>query len=180
MDTDSKHSKLREAIKQTAGIRDRLGMPVDDNIINTVAIMNLLGFKTVMSCGGRTNRDTGGPYMHFMSAKAKEYKDDIDLIDGVKDFTNPKYKLLLDKAGFENCLEQKKLFDYLEEFYRDRATPYGQQIVVRALGQFVCRLEGQNASIMIVLEKNEKSNLLKKYQKEFRDFTDFLIEIYKS
>lgn len=51
----SKFQKIwNSKIKELAGIKDNQGVPIDKDILETVAAMNLNGFPTVVSCAGHT------------------------------------------------------------------------------------------------------------------------------
>jgi hypothetical protein len=69
-----KQQKWQKALQKVAQITDKIGMPVDERIIETVAILTLLGFKTSMSCEGHVDRVTEGPYVIFDSPKAMKAK----------------------------------------------------------------------------------------------------------
>lgn len=81
---------------------DKLGMPVDKRMIETVTILKLLGLHTTMSCSGHMQRITGGPYVAFISPKAEKYRERCKQIDNPKD---AQYKKLYQKALRENILE---------------------------------------------------------------------------
>ncbi|MDB5160218.1 MAG: hypothetical protein JWO99_481 [Candidatus Saccharibacteria bacterium] len=59
--------RWRDELELVHGLRDQLGMVVDAEIETTVVALRLLGYKTVMSCGGHVDRRTTGPYVTFES-----------------------------------------------------------------------------------------------------------------
>src|SRR6266566_7147705 len=64
-------------VKQFCSISDRLGMPIDDEIFDTVVALNALGITTTMSCAGHITRDEGDiryPWIDF-SASDTEIED---------------------------------------------------------------------------------------------------------
>jgi hypothetical protein len=51
---------------------DKLGMPVDHGVVETVAAMQLLKIRTTMSCEGHLDRQTGG---HMLCACRQSLKN---------------------------------------------------------------------------------------------------------
>jgi hypothetical protein len=57
---DASHTKkYKAALNTVREYRDGLGLPVDAGIRKTVALINLLGFNTFMSCAGHMHLDHG-------------------------------------------------------------------------------------------------------------------------
>lgn len=59
--------RWRDELDLVRELRDQLGMIVDAEIEATVVALRILGYKTVMSCGGHVDRRTTGPYVTFES-----------------------------------------------------------------------------------------------------------------
>jgi hypothetical protein len=60
-----------DLVKQFCSITDRLGMPIDDEIFDTVIALNALGITTTMSCAGHITRDEGNvryPWVDFAAS----------------------------------------------------------------------------------------------------------------
>lgn len=60
-----------DLVKQFCSISDRLGMPIDDEIFDTVVALNALGITTTMSCAGHITRDEGDiryPWVDFSAS----------------------------------------------------------------------------------------------------------------
>jgi len=60
-----------DLVKQFCSISDRLGMPIDDEIFDTVIALNALGITTTMSCAGHITRDEGDiryPWVDFATS----------------------------------------------------------------------------------------------------------------
>ncbi len=55
--------KWHEYKKEVESWGDRLGMPIDKQMIDLVTTLNLLGVETTMSCEGHLNKRL--PYVHF-------------------------------------------------------------------------------------------------------------------
>ncbi len=60
-----------ELVKHFCSVSDRLGMPIDDEIFDTVIALNALDITTTMSCAGHITRDQGDiryPWIHFSAS----------------------------------------------------------------------------------------------------------------
>jgi hypothetical protein len=72
----AKKKAFENQLKIVGTYRDKLGMKVDVGIRKTVALFNLLGFKTTMSCAGHTAPDHGTLYpwvdIEIKGSKSKE------------------------------------------------------------------------------------------------------------
>lgn len=62
-----------DLVKHFCSVSDRLGMPIDDEIFDTVVALNALGITTTMSCAGHITRDEGDiryPWIDFSASDA--------------------------------------------------------------------------------------------------------------
>ncbi|QBD76916.1 hypothetical protein EPA93_13240 [Ktedonosporobacter rubrisoli] len=60
-----------DLIKHFCSVSDGLGMPIDDEIFETVVALNALGITTTMSCAGHITRDDGDvryPWINFSAS----------------------------------------------------------------------------------------------------------------
>src|SRR6266702_7167055 len=60
-----------DLVKHFCSVSDRLGMPIDDEIFDTVVALNALGITTTMSCAGHITRDEGDiryPWIDFCTS----------------------------------------------------------------------------------------------------------------
>jgi len=60
-----------ELVKHFCSVSDGLGMPIDDEIFETVVALNALGITTTMSCAGHITRDEGDvryPWVDFSAS----------------------------------------------------------------------------------------------------------------
>jgi hypothetical protein len=161
----------RSALMQTRRITDKLGMPVDKEVVETVAILRLMGFHTSASCGGHVRRITGGPYVMFDSPKADVYAQKCR---DISEPTSPLFKQFYKKARLENLKEQAQLFALLAKFYASRSVPFSQRLTLRTVGYSTGRLECQGASMAEIAHLSERKKILEDDRNEFRDFTEFL------
>jgi len=154
---------------------DNLGMPLDDGIVDTVAIFRLMGINTTASCWGHDDHESGGPYVMFYAAESKPLELQYRQVGDPRD---PVFHQLRDQAIILNLRERQKLLPSLDLFYRDRLTPYGARLIITSFGPEASRLQCQNAELAPILSKPEQRNLLSSHQREMRTFTDFLISRY--
>jgi len=158
-------------------IADRLGKGVEQDIKETVAIFLIYDFSTSQSCEGhiteigKEQRQAFYPWVDFDVSDSKK-------TGGLSD--EEKIKLLEDCEP-KNLRQQQKLMSLLEEFYRDRITPFDTRLTFSGNGAFGgFRLLSFGARIMDLLSHEEKLQKLKLYQKEMHDFTEFLKAKYFS
>lgn len=150
---------------ETAKLKDKLGMPMDEKIINLVTSLRAHGFTTVMSCEGHTDRITGGPYVIMINPESKKITSDKD---------TPETRAAARKL---TATTAAKLFSFLEEFYKNKTIDYRTHIAVDTLGSSAYRIWCNGSSLLPEregLSLNEKSNLLYLYQLEMERFSEFL------
>ncbi len=77
-----KSNELKQKLVFFKNQTDRLGMPIDSEILKTVTLLNLLGFPTRQSCHGHLhiNDKEGLPYawVNFITPTEKEFNDEDD------------------------------------------------------------------------------------------------------
>jgi hypothetical protein len=164
--------KATEDVRQ---LTDGLGVPVDVDIVHTVAILRLMGFHTTMSCAGHLDRFTGGPYVMFSSPAARHY---LMRYRELGDSLNPKSKRLLHKATVLNLRERQRLFVYLAGFYQNRSVSYTQRLIVAGPGFSHNRLQCQGAELAQIADDATKARLLEDGQAEMHAFTEYLKGTY--
>lgn len=113
--------KWLQAKEETLLLVDKLGMPVDKGIVETVTVLRLLGLNTSGSCAGHFNRITSGPYVMFQSVQAIECLAELQT-DNIEK-TSPAYRVARKKIIRFSVLEMNKLLPYVESFYKDRDVP---------------------------------------------------------
>jgi hypothetical protein len=172
---DPKETTWQTAVDRVKKITDKLDMPVDPEIVETVAILQLMGIDTSMSCGGHEDRITGGPYVMFTSKEAEAYRKKCANIGDPRDSL---YKEFTGKAMAAIQNEQAKLYPLLDKFYSNRATPFAQRLMLRTLGLSVCRLECQGADMAVISKPRDRITILTNNRKEMADFTEFLKKTY--
>ncbi|HEU5187511.1 MAG TPA: hypothetical protein VFT87_03335, partial [Candidatus Saccharimonadales bacterium] len=147
----------REAIERVKNLTDTLGMPVDPEITEAVAVLQLLGLKTTMSCAGHVDRITGGPYIICVSPSAKA------ILKSYKGSFDPKektYKKTMQKVTRATLVERAKLYRFLESFYSTRLVAYDQRLYLTAVGRDSFRLSCQGAEQAYLRNKQSQEHLL--------------------
>lgn len=169
--------KWEHMVREVCQLRDALDMPVDSEIIETVAALRLLGFDTILSCAGHTDRDTWGPYVAFESIKATPYSERWQKARNKRSMTA---KMLQKQAVRANARERFRLHRLLVEFYGTHPSSYEQTLCVRPLGLSANRLESLNAGIDSCLNVTSKSEMIVRRQEEMKSFTRYLKESISS
>lgn len=176
MDMTAEQKKIwREALRKVRHLTDGLGMPVDREIVETVAILRLMDLNTTMSCAGHLSRITNGPYIIFTSLQARGYEAKRR---EVVDSASAEYKRLVRKSIKLNLLERQKLLPYLEHFYEHRNVSYGQRLTIRSLGYSSNILYCQGADMAHLSDRAEKRKILNRNRAELDAFASFLEMAY--
>lgn len=105
--SSDKQANWRQALRRARNISDKLGMPIDKEVVATVAVMNLLGFNTTGSCGGHVRRATGGPYVIFQNPEAEKLAQRARDIGDYKDLLYKKIASRLigcEPQNYKKCL----------------------------------------------------------------------------
>lgn len=167
-------------------ITDRLGMPVDKDIKETVIVINLLGFKTSGSCEGHMDHGVAGPWVDI------DPKDFIDLStqianalskaeeaekakksDAVVNKLFKNYHSLISKEVQPVLEEARKFTSYLKEFYSSHKTSYDRMLIIRTMYRFF-RIESLGVFLQDIADPKTKQQKLGGYQEEMNLFTNFL------
>ena len=163
------------ALKLKVGkLTDKLGMPIDPGILETVAALRAHGINTIGSCEGHADRITGGPYVMF---EAPDVGPDEKAYRAIPDRLSPIYKNFYNAATAKNVAEVQKVLIHLDEFYKNRTTPANQRLIIHYFGPLAGKLACQGAGLAHILPPKEQAYLLKKSQTEMQAFTDFLIAL---
>ena len=74
--SETKLQKYKQMYESLDGIGDKIGMPIDQGIKKTVALLNLLGFPTSGSCEGHVDVDHGllTPWVDITPSNRKRLK----------------------------------------------------------------------------------------------------------
>lgn len=185
-----KQQRWDEVAQRVDQFRDRLGLPVDPDIKETVTALNALGFKTGQSCEGHFGRAQAAPWIHLGTegANSLEQKAEIafDEADKADREGKPEEELdrvwakahsLRQEARRPTLEEAKRLTGYLSNFYKDRQVPYDTRLTINSIGNS-CRLESIGAFLQDITDPETKQQKLQEYREEMMAFTNFLKNEY--
>ena len=81
--TNANHGQqiLVHEIAKIKRITDKLGLPIDPEILPAVAAFRHRGFNTISSCAGHLDRSTGGPYIVFKSPDVPLFEEKLQTLD---------------------------------------------------------------------------------------------------
>jgi hypothetical protein len=172
-----KNKTWQDALSQVRDLRDGLGCPVDEEIVETVAIIRLLGMNTTSSCGGHQLGKVGsGPCVTFGSAEARASIKEMQKSDDY--IHNPAYEGIRDKAIKLTLIEMRKMLDLLEGFYATRSVPIKQRLIVKFLPPTYNILQCQGAELVYGADFEEAERLLSENRDEMEIFTAHLKDVY--
>jgi len=160
-----------EKMVEVNEITDSLSKGVDEGIKESVCAFLVHGFTTTGSCEGHINEKgeehRGLPYP-WIEVYASEPQ-------GWKEAEGEEKERLEQEWRIKNLKQQKKMMGFLEEFYQERETPFDAKLVFKNIGAFGgFRVQSFGAEITVILSPEEKQQKLSLYQKEMRDFSEFL------
>ncbi|OGE80870.1 MAG: hypothetical protein A3C04_00180 [Candidatus Wildermuthbacteria bacterium RIFCSPHIGHO2_02_FULL_45_25] len=168
-------NRLAQAEKQIAWeqkmaevneIADQLGKGIDEKIKEPVAAFLIHEFTTSGSCEGHMAQEGedqhGLPYpwveVYAPEPEGWEYSEEKK-----REWT------------VENFKQQQKMMRFLEEFYKERQTPFDARLVFDGVGAFGgFRVQSFGAKMAAILTPEEQKQKLELYQTEMYDFTKFL------
>lgn len=140
----------------------------DPKILDFVVILNHLGLPTFSSCQGHPEHSSHGFSPYFVLCN--EYTKAVDYYSIYEDDIS---KLL---EEYDNNLDiQKKLLEYLNEFYKDRKTPLRYRLTVfhatflRTILEPYFRILSE-----AITDQKEMEEYNSLFLKEVNDFTEFL------
>ena len=153
-------------------IGDSLGRGIDEKIKKSVAAFLIHGFSTSGSCEGHITEESeeehGLPYpwIEIYAPEPEKWKESKE----------KQYKWIV-----ENLKQQQKMMGFLEEFYKERKTPFDARLTFRGIGAYGgFRVQSFGAEMYPILTLEEQKQKLKLYRKEMDDFAIFLKDKYFS
>ncbi|MEK7586606.1 MAG: hypothetical protein AAB453_01925 [Patescibacteria group bacterium] len=159
-----------QKLSEVNEIADSLGKGVDEKIKKTVAIFLAHEFTTSGSCEGHTIKDGETEYglpFPWVEVYAPEP-------EGWKESEEKQQEWMI-----ENLSQQKKMMSFLEEFYKERTTPFDARLTFEGIGAYGgFRVQSFGAEILAILTTEEQKLKLELYRNELDDFTEFLKDKY--
>lgn len=186
---EQKESNWRAMTAYVDNVGDRLGLPVDEGIKESVVALNVFGINTSGSCEGHLDRGIAAPWIDVQAKKTREgeaLKQQADALfenaetrekEGAPpeelDQIYKEYHRLRKEIKRPDLEEVKKLMQQLIDFYADRKVPFDTQLTI-AQG----RLQSQGAILQEIADLSTKEQQLHAFQEEMRAFTIFLKDKY--
>ncbi len=186
IETDPKQIHWQEITEKVDRIVDKLNLPVDDGIKESIISLHAFGFHTTASCEGHDAHATDAPYIDIETEEVeaieirlrelkKKAEGQSEVI--VEQLKAESHEIILELER-KNLEERKKIIGYLDEFYKDREVSYETRLVVQGKARGWSRLESQGTDIQEIRSEEEKKTKLKEYQEEMWAFTEFLKNKY--
>jgi len=179
-----KEKRWNEKLQSLGNITDKLGMPIDKRIIETVAALNLLGIKTTQSCEGHLSHGSSYPWVNIGPRyEEKAYNNFIESIRlrekahkaGKRAASIYKQsRELKNKAEKAMLKEFIKVWPLLEEFYGKRKPNLDTQLTVTDVSPTQGNIRSQGAVFQNIRTQKERKQKLKEYQREMFEFGEFL------
>lgn len=156
-----KEARIKDVERQVNEIKDAKGEPVDPNIKEAVVAFNLLKFPTHASCEGHLRKEGASfPWVEVYAPEPEGWKENKEK---QKQWT------------IENLKHRNRMMGVLEEFYKDRETPFDARLSFSNIGIYGgFRIQSTGAEVMPLLSPEEQKEKRKIYRKEMDDFAKFL------
>ncbi len=151
---------------------DKLGMPIDKGIIETVIALNALGFKTKMSCEGHIGKSgkllkKGLPFPWVTIVYSTE---NVDLSK-----INYNQRKLLKRKSLKKCQPvMLGIAKLLDEFYKKRQVAPINKILVTPHTQGELRIQSLSGYFIESQSKYDRLESFKMARHEMHSFTKFL------
>jgi hypothetical protein len=190
----------REKLKELDTITDNEGVPIDDDIKETVAVLNLIGIPTAQSCAGHIMGRLRYPMIlgwakdrpveRFTNDKdirckiASKYHISVDDIEFNSQATEEYYTIvtklrLKETKEYKKWIKQNKLLRktlrlLLKEFYSNRnPLPYSKLYLAPSLGYLLVSRSHRSKTRNISYSSKDIPKI-KAAQEEMKAFTEFL------
>jgi len=184
----NKAQRRHEVREQVARLTDALGMPIDNGILETVVLLNVLGIQTTASCAGHLDHGQAAPWVDIGDPEARPLArvamlkmlevdqarscgasaEERQTLQGAADQARLVVKRL-------HLIERAKLLRVLDLFYQQHHAPADLRLIINpAEWTGIGRLESQGADFQMVAAPDERATKLTEYQEEMQTFTAFL------
>ncbi len=175
--SDSEKNKKQRRWEETASLTDmridKLHNGIDQNIKDTVTVFNVLGINTTASCEGHFDWGTNAPYIDIEAKGITELNESLKKVQSKEED-----KSIIKEIERRNLEERKKIVSYLDEFYKDKQTPFYRRLVIQGMARGWSRLESQGVDLQKIESDEMRRLRLSEYQLEMREFTSFLKKKY--
>ena len=160
-----KQRKLERALQEVEKLVDKVGIPIDEGIKETVAILQVMGFQTSSSCSGHRSSEEGiaPPYIEIYAPAPSGWE---------------KNKQKQEEWEITNNKQRERINALLEEFNRTSQAITEAQLYLRNIGGYGgFRIQSKNAE-KPPATVDEKFKIIEAFQKEMAAFTAFIKERY--
>jgi len=160
-----KKEKFTNALHEVNHTIDKLGLGIDEDIKETVALLRTMGFPTSSSCAGHAEKGKIAiPYIEVYAKAPEGWKDD---------------KAKQGEWRIENEGYQKQMAEVLQQFYTDRLIPTRDIMInIQKMGIFggfrINSMGKGDPSELGIKTEEEMIEKIKQYQNEMTVFTEFL------
>lgn len=184
-----KEQRWKQVATEFNKITDKLGLPIDAGILDTVIALNLFNVNTTQSCEGHIDRAIAAPWVDIQAPETDELKQlrvrakqTWTTIDAAQKAGKPDEDLAplyqnLHRLNAEvkrpQLKEIQKVTRLLAEFYQNRQVPYERILTIHGY-----RLESQGVPFQEIISPEERRKKLLEYQEEMKAFTAFLKNKY--
>lgn len=128
-------------------ITDSLGKGIDEKIKETVAAFLAHGFTTSASCEGHIDHGLPYPWVEVYALEPVGWREAED----------DRKKQLEQEWRRKNLEQQLRMIAFLEEFYRERETPFDARLIPNRIGAFGgFRVQSLGAKITEILSKEQR------------------------
>ena len=185
-----KQNNLQKLYRYFSGVGDKLGMGIDQEILETVVVFNALEIPTSASCEGHTDHGINGPWVdieskdiELLNEQIKKILVEIDIKEKSEASKEEVEKMLLklhklDQIRKNKNLEiVKRILNDLELFYKNKEISFDKRLIIIFYGSFA-RIISQGADMQDLEPARFRQEKLLEYQKEMKSFTKFLKEKY--
>ena len=170
-----KNRWLRIEIKVNS-ITDRRGLGIDNGIKESIIVLQVLGFVTTASCEGHTDHGPAAPWIDIgekvpreILIRRRESKGILNDDDAEK----------IRSVTKKNLKGQIRLMQFLDEFYEERKVSYDVRLLIEKFGIYGNSwLKNAGEIFQQIRPKERKEKNLKRYQREIKDFTEFIKKKY--
>ncbi|MBA2682436.1 MAG: hypothetical protein H0U76_29090 [Ktedonobacteraceae bacterium] len=188
----SKEQVWNQTYERFSHVTDRLHMPIDSGILETVVAFNVLNMQTTGSCEGHLDHGTYAPYIHFNSNWLRE--DNNRASEKLSEARKQRELKQLSADEVEHLFEEGRqlrgevrrkhiqsflpLLRYLTAFYAERLVPYDRRLILMDGQGILSTLESQGAQFQVGTSPEHRQQKLVEYQQEMFVFGNFLKQRY--
>ncbi len=192
----TKQQRWDRSTEEFTHMADKLGKPIDQGILETVIVLNLLEVKTVQSCEGHMEWGVAAPWIDIEPSVPKQvsdtqfknademFKKAIEIEKIPHNGKKAADMFALSRTMFDEARKPlrelyAKCCILFNQFYSGRAVSYDRILTCTHYARRL-RLESIGAFLQPINEPSIKKPKLVEYQDEMKEFTAFLKKIYFS